>query len=285
MENKYIEIRRVLIFIFILNLGVSTAKIFYGLISKSISMTADGFHSLADGASNIIGLIGIFIASKPIDNEHPYGHKKFETFTTLAISALLFTVFMNLIKSLIDRINNPTVPNINLTSFIVMFITLIVNIWVVYYETKKGKELMSDFLICDALHTKSDIYMSMSVIASLIGVKLGIPLMDIIVALTISLLIAKAALGILKESASILCDAIAIDKMQIAHIVMENCKVKSCHKIRSRGRKDEIHIDLHVHVDQSMTVDESHSLSHQIEATVKSKIQGVSEVIIHIEPA
>lgn len=285
MENKYIEIRNILLFILILNLGVSAAKIFYGIISKSISMTADGFHSLADGTSNIIGLVGIFFASKPIDKEHPYGHKKFETFTTLAISVLLFMVFINLIKSLIDRIHNPIIPNIDTASFIVMFITLAVNIWVVYYETKKGKELMSDFLVSDAMHTKSDILMSLSVIASLIGAKLGIQYIDIFVAVIISFLIAKAAFEILKESASILCDATAIDETQIANIVMENCKVESCHKIRSRGRKDDICIDLHVTVDKSMTVDESHNLSHEIEKDIKNKIFGVSEVEIHIEPA
>ena len=285
MENKYMEIKKILIFILLLNLGVCAGKIFYGIISKSISMTADGFHSLADGTSNIIGLVGIFIASKPKDKEHPYGHKKFETFTTLAISVLLFTVFINLLKSLIERINNPTVPNINATSFAVMLITLAVNIWIVYYETKKGKELMSDFLISDALHTKSDVYMSISVIGSLIGVKLGMAFIDIIVAVFISFLIAKAALEILKESASILCDATAIDETHISDIVMKNYKVKSCHRIRSRGRKDDICIDLHVHVDRSMTVDESHHLSHEIEEDIKSKIMGVSEVEIHIEPA
>src|SRR3974390_306565 len=87
-EERHRQIRWVLIYVLILNWGVAAAKLFYGWLTRSASITADGFHSFSDGSSNIIGLIGIWIASRPIDESHPYGHKKFETLTSIGISTL-----------------------------------------------------------------------------------------------------------------------------------------------------------------------------------------------------
>src|SRR3989304_9676068 len=102
-EERYLKIRRVLIYILFLNWGVAAAKLFYGWVTRSASMTADGFHSFSDGSSNIIGLIGIWIASRPTDENHPYGHKKFETLTSVGISVLLFLVCFNVVREGIFR--------------------------------------------------------------------------------------------------------------------------------------------------------------------------------------
>ena len=123
--------------------------------------------------SNIIGLIGTAIAAKPADESHPYGHRKFETFTTIGIALLLFIISINIIKSGIAKIVNPVTPQVDIYSFIVMIITIAINIFVIIFETKAGKRLNSDILVSDAIHTKSDVYISLSVILSLIAVKLG----------------------------------------------------------------------------------------------------------------
>ena len=284
IQEHYKQIKRVLVLILVLNWAVALAKIFYGLTSRCVSMTADGFHSLADGASNIIGLIGIHFACQPTDKDHPYGHKKYETFFSLGIAMLLFIVSFNLFKEGISRINKPVNPQVNLDSFIVMIITLGINFWVMNYEHKKGKLLGSDILISDAMHTKADIFTSLSVIITLIVIKLGYPILDPIATILISIFIAHTGYQIVKESSVVLCDTAILDTKKVTDIVLEVKGVRNCHKIRTRGRFDDIHIDLHVQVSPSMHMDEAHKISYAIEGAIKKDIPEVTDVVVHMEP-
>jgi len=281
----YKEIRRILIVILVLNWAVALAKLIYGLFSRCASMTADGFHSLSDGASNIIGIVGIHFACQPKDQDHPYGHRKYETLSSLVIAAILFVVAFNLAKEGISRLYNPTVPRIDAISFIVMVSTMAVNFWVVHYERKKGEALRSDILISDSMHTKADIFTSASVIIALIVVKLGYPLLDPLAATLISLFIAHAGYDIVKQSSAVLCDSAAIlDYKKIENIVLGIKGVRACHKIRSRGRPDDIYIDLHVQVSSNTHIDDAHKISYAIEEAIKNSIPEVTDVVVHMEP-
>ena len=282
--NKFKEIRRILIVILFFNWLVAFSKLIYGLITRSAAMTADGAHSFADGASNIIGLVGIWAASKPIDEDHPYGHKKYETVATLGIAVMLFLASFDIIKDSILRLFHPVVPDVNMFSFGLMAVTFLINVVVMRYEYKKGTELSSDILVCDSIHTKTDIFVSSAVIVTLISTKAGFPIFDTIVAFVIGILIAKAGFEILKKSSDVLCDREAIEKAKIAKVVSGVSGVKAIHKIRTRGREDDVHVDLHVTVNTSMHVDTAHELSHRISDTLKEKIRGITDVIVHIEP-
>jgi len=285
IQKHYQEIRKILGVILILNWIVALAKIAYGLISRCSSMTADGFHSLSDGTSNIIGLLGIHFACQPVDKDHPYGHKKYETLFSLAIAAMLFIVSFNLIKQGWLRLHKPITPEVDFISFAVMLITLGINIWVMRYEFKKGKTLKSDILVSDSLHTRADILTSISVIISLIAIELGFPIVDPIITILIALFIGFAAFEIAKESSDILCDtAVFLDDQKIKDIVLQIKGVRACHKIRSRGRIDDIHVDLHVQVSPQMHMESAHQISYRIEDAIKSAIPGITDVIVHLEP-
>ena len=283
--QHYGRIRKTLIIILALNWLVAAAKIFYGLLTKCESMAADGFHSLSDGASNIIGLAGIHFACQPTDSDHPYGHKKYETLFALGIAAMLFLVAFNLAKQGITHLANPPTPTVDFKSFIVMITTLTINFWVMNYERNIGRKLKSDILVSDAAHTKADIFTSVSVIFALIVIKLGYPVLDPIVTIIISVFIAHAGYEIIKESSNVLCDTAAIlDVKKISDIVLAVKGVKACHKIRSRGRPDDVHIDLHVQVNPDMHVDNAHKISYAIEDGIKKALPEVTDVIVHIEP-
>ncbi|MBU1998749.1 MAG: cation diffusion facilitator family transporter [Candidatus Omnitrophota bacterium] len=282
---RYKTIRNVLIVILALNWIVALAKIIYGIISRSSSITADGFHSLSDGASNIIGIIGVSIASQPKDFDHPYGHKKYETFFSLGIAALLILVSFNLLREGIERIAKPIVPDIDIVSFLIMVITIMVNFLVMTYENRKGKALKSDILISDSMHTRADIFTSFSVIVALIAVKMGYPIMDPVATIVISLFIAKSSFNIIKESGRVLCDTAAIvDTKKITDIVLNTQGVKTCHNIRTRGREDDIYIDLHIQVHSRMHIDQAHKISCKIEEEIKKNVHGVTDVVVHVEP-
>ncbi len=284
--EHYREIRHVLGTVLALNWGVALAKIMFGLLSRSASMTADGFHSFSDGASNIVGLVGITVAAQPKDDDHPYGHKKFETFFSLGIAFLLGLVCFELGQKGFERLYHPQHPDVSLLSFVVMIVTILVNIAVMKYERRKGMELQSDILSSDAMHTRADILTSFSVILSLIAVKLGFPILDAITTLIIALFIAHAAYDIIKESCRTLCDEVVIkDTSGIEKIVLSIKGVKECHKIRSRGRRDDINLDLHVHLDPGLNLEKTHQISHEIEGQIKSRYNEISDVFVHVEPA
>jgi len=285
LRDHYHKIRTVLLWVLFLNWFVAFAKIFYGLFTHAASITADGFHSLSDGISNIVGLIGIGFAAQPRDDDHPYGHKKYETLFSLAIAAFLFIVCFNLMKEGIKRFSHPVTPSIDIYSFIVMILTLIVNVIVMKYEYRQGKELHSDILVADSLHTRTDILTTLSVIVALIAIKAGYVFVDAVVTMLISLFIAYAAFEILRQGAKVLTDTVAIvDVNRIEKIVLGVKGVQACHKIRSRGREDDIHIDLHAHVSPQMHVQNAHRISHEIVDAIKQSMPGVTDVIVHIEP-
>jgi len=285
IQEHYRRIRLILMLVLVLNWAVALAKIFYGLLSHCVSMTADGFHSLSDGASNIVGLIGIHFACQPTDKDHPYGHKKYETLFSLSIAVLLFILAFNLAKGAIDRFHNPDVARVDALSFFIMLLTMAVNLWVMNYEHKKGEALRSDILISDSMHTKADIFTSLSVIISLVVIKLGYPVIDHIATIIISLFIAHAGYDIVKQGSAILCDTAAIlDVNKIKGIVLRIKGVKTCHKIRTRGRPDDIYVDLHVEVNPDMHVDNAHKISYMIEESLKKGIPEITDVVVHIEP-
>ncbi len=283
-EERYRRIRWILMWVLFLNWGVAAAKLLYGYLTRSASMTADGFHSFSDGSSNIIGLIGIWIASRPIDETHPYGHKKYETLTSIGISILLFLVCFNVVREAILRLLHPVLPQVSVSSFLVMGVTLAINIAVMIYERRAGIALKSDILISDALHTRADILTSSSVIVTLIGIGLGFPILDPVASLLIAGFIGYAGVDILKESSRVLSDGIAIPIEEIEGVVLAIRGVKECHQIRSRGRGDDIHIDLHVLVDPEMDVHRAHHLSYAIENKIKRDFRGVTDVVVHMEP-
>ncbi len=283
-QTRYYTIRNVLLGILLLNWGVALTKLLYGRYIGSASMVAYGFHSLSDGASNVIGLIAISISIRPADVNHPYGHKKFESFASIAIALLLFIVSIDILRGAIGRLSKPVIPEVTPTSFIVMAIVLLVNIIVVSFETRIGRRLNSDILTSDALHTLSDIFVSISVVITLIAVRLGVIWLDVVATMIIAGLILKSGIEILLRSSDVLCDRVIVDPAVITDIVLSIPEVKGCHKIRTRGRKDDIHIDLHLLVANNMDVQNAHIVASQVENTLKKNIPGISDVVVHIEP-
>jgi cation diffusion facilitator family transporter len=283
--NNFKKIKQVLWIIMFANFSVALLKIIIGTAIKSTSMTADGFHSLTDGSSNIIGIIGISLAAKPMDKDHPYGHRKFETLAGLSIGGMLAIIGGKIVIEAAMRFINPVVPHITLDSLIALVITLCINVFVCSYEYNQGKTLKSYILLSDSLHTKSDIYVSIGVVITLICVKLGIPpVIDPIASLIVSGFIFHSAYEIFKSSGSILVDRAVIDTDKIKELTLEFEEVKGVHKIRSRGSDDDMYIDMHILTEPHMSIEKSHDLIHSIEDKMKKEINSNLQIFVHLEP-
>ncbi|MBE6053292.1 MAG: cation transporter [Clostridium sartagoforme] len=285
MGANYKKVKKILLVLLAANLFVAISKIVVGLFINSSSIMADGFHSISDSASNIVGIIGISLASKPKDTEHPYGHKKFESISSIIIGLMLLILGFNVIKTSISKLFVPDTLNITIESLVIILITLIINIFVAIYENNQGRKLNSQLLIADSLHTKSDIFVSIGVLAALISVRLGLPpIIDTLTSFIVSFFILHASYEIIKDNISSLTDKTMVDENVITDILKEFNAIKDVHNIRSRGHNDYIFLDMHIKVDSNLNVDEAHTLVHEIEKTLNTKLNKKVDLIIHVEP-
>jgi len=275
---------RVLTNVLGLNVLVSGAKIAFGVWSGSVSILSDGFHSLTDSVSNVVGLVGVHAARHPADSTHPYGHRKFETLAAVAILLFLLVALVQIVEAALGRIWNPQPITVNAMSFVVMVGTLVVNLFVVRYESRAGRTLSSEVLLADAHHTRSDVFTSIAVIAALIGVQLGWPVLDPIVALAVAGFIGKAVYEIARQTSDVLADRAVLDPREVREVVAGVPEVIGCHHIRTRGSADHAFLDLHVWFRPDMRLDEAHSLSHLVKDRLMDAFPNLRDVVIHIEP-
>ncbi|MBA3270069.1 MAG: cation transporter [Acidobacteria bacterium] len=282
--DRYTAVSRVLLSVFFLNLTVAVAKIVLGVVTGAVSVLSDGFHSLTDSASNIVALVGVRIAGRPPDADHPYGHRKFETMASVAILLFLLLVLVQLLWAAFERFQSPTAPTVDTISFVVMGGTLLVNVAVVFYERRAGHRLSSEVLLADSLHTQSDLFTSLAVIAALVGVRLGYPMLDPLAALVIAGFISYACWKIFHDTTRILADEIVIASDDIHDVVLEVPEVLGCHQIRSRGSRDHVFLDLHIWMDPGMRLDVAHRISHQVKDHIMARYPQVKDAVIHLEP-
>ena len=285
VQTNYRDVQIVLFVLFLANMAVAILKLIVGASIHSSSLTADGFHSLSDGSSNVVGMIGIYFASRPKDEKHPYGHSKLETLASLVIGLFLAFTGGKVVFEAIGKFQEPVKPSITSASLIALVATLVVNLFVTLYEHHKGVELDSAILISDAMHTRADIFVSLGVLATLTGIRLGLPpIIDPIASFVVSLFIFRTAWEVIYENTNILIDAAPID-MKIRELVSSMDNVRSVHKIRSRGTHNDIHIDMHIHVHPDMTIRQGHNLQHDIEQRIRDEINPNAHVLVHVEPA
>ncbi len=285
MKMHYKKVQMVFFITLLANVIVAVSKLVIGTLINSASMVADGFHSFSDGSSNIVCMIGMYFAAKPKDEKHPYGHHKIETLSSIAIGLLLVAAAAKIVIGAIDKFQHPSAPQVTSLSLLVLLATLIVNILVATYEHRQGIKLNSSILIADAAHTKSDIFVTVGVLATLVALKLGLPpILDPIVSLFVAVVILFTAWKILKENTDILLDAALVDTDWIRQEVLRIDGVKDVHDIRSRGLRNKIDIDMHVMVDPDMSVEEGHILQHDIEEALQNAMKIPTSVLVHLEP-
>lgn len=283
--TRYSEVSRVLIRILVLNLIVAAAKIAFGYASGAISILSDGFHSLTDSASNIVGLVGIRVAGQPPDADHPYGHRKYETVAAAALAVFLLLMFVEVLRNAFNHLSGRAAPHtISISSFVVMLATIGVNLFVVSYESRAAGRLGSEVLMADAIHTRGDVWSSLTVIFALVGARLGWPILDPLAALVVAGFIGWAGYQIALATTRILSDRTVIAESDLKEVVLGVPGVLGCHQIRTRGSSDHVFLDLHVWLPPDMQLMDAHALSHVVKDRLMTRYPQIADAIIHIEP-
>ena len=282
--SRYNAVNRVLLRVLILNLAVAGAKLVLGYATGAVSVISDGFHSLSDSASNVLGFFALRASLKPPDEDHPYGHRKYETLAAGGIFFFLLLVVIEVGRAALNRLGGGALPQVTPLSFAVMIVTVVINVVVVRYERGEGRRLSSELLQADALHTKSDVLTSCAVLISLTAVKLGYPVLDPIGGLVIAGFIARTGWQIARDTSRVLSDRVVLDEDDIRRVVMNTPQVVGCHPIRSRGSADHTFLDLHVWYPPAMPLHEAHRLSHIVKDRLMTTFPQIADAIIHIEP-
>jgi cation diffusion facilitator family transporter len=282
--ERYRAVTSVLIRVLFLNLAVAFAKLAYGYVSGSVAILSDGVHSLTDSLSNVAALVGVRVARKPPDEDHPYGHRKYETMAAAAIAGFLLLVIVEIARAAFVRLRTGGQPEVTPASFVLMIGTIVVNLFVTTYERRAAKRLSSEVLLADAMHTRSDVLTSVTVVLALAGTALGYPVLDPIAALIIVGFIGYAGLGIARSTSDILADRIVIAEEDIRQVVMGVDGILGCHHIRTRGPADYVFLDLHVWLLPDTRLDVAHERSHVVKDLLMSRYPQIADAIIHIEP-
>jgi cation diffusion facilitator family transporter len=284
VTDRYTEVTRVLNRVLVLNLLVAVAKMALGYYTGAVSILSDGFHSLTDSASNVVALIGVSIARRPPDADHPYGHRKYETMASLGILVFLVVVLVEVLSAAADRFVNGGTPKVFPEGIGLMTATLIVNLFVVSYEMRAGKRLNSEVLRADAKHTRSDVLTTGAVLGALLGVWWGYPLFDPMAALLVAGFIGHACWSIAQEASRVLADQIVLPEGEVRDVVQSVAGVIGCEKIRTRGSADYAFLDLHLWLDGDMPLKTAHAASHVVKDRLMTKFPQLADVVIHIEP-
>jgi cation diffusion facilitator family transporter len=282
---RYQAVTKVLVQVLFLNIAVALAKLVLGYLTGAVSVISDGLHSITDSFSNVAGLVGVRVARKPPDADHPYGHRKFETIGAALIGAFLMVAMIELGRATWQRLSaggsGPATPAL---SFVVMGATILVNLLVTTYERRAGIRLQSEVLLADATHTRSDVFTSFTVIVALTGSRLGYPLLDPLAAIVVVGFIGHAAWEIFKGASDVLADRIVIAEDDVRSVVMSVPAVMGCHEIRTRGPADYVFLDLHVWMASKTPLDQAHAVSHQVKDRLMARFPQIRDAVIHIEP-
>ncbi|HWO89885.1 MAG TPA: cation diffusion facilitator family transporter [Gemmatimonadales bacterium] len=283
-RDRAAAIRRVLLGLLTANLAVVGAKVVIGIKANSLSVLGDAVHSSVDALNNVIFLALMRVASRAPDHDHPYGHGKFEILGAVAIVIFLSVSCFELLTGAVRRLlaggRPPALESLDLA---LLLGTLVANVWVAWYETRRGRQLDSDLLLADAAHTRADVIITLGVIASGVLSQRGIPYVDPIAALLVTIVIARIGWQIVRRAVPILVDEVAREPDQIRRAAEAVEGVHSAYRIKSRSSSGLVFAELTIGVRGSLAVERAHEIADAVEATLRRDLK-LDEVVVHIEP-
>lgn len=269
----------------IINVIMLSFKLGVGLVTGSLVMIADGVDSALDAIANIIAMVVTRIAGTPPDEDHPYGHRRFETLAAMMVGGFLLITASEIVKNGIDRLLSGQAPDIGPVNFAVMLVALGVNLGLCSLQRREGKRLHSEVLLASSQDKRSDIMVSTTALLSLATVQLGLGWVDAAAALIVVVLIARNAVGIIREAASILVDRAALDAAAVRRIALEVPSVEEVVQVRSRGPDDDIHLALLVRVAALTPVEHSVTIADEIGRRLRARFDGLATIDVNFVPA
>ncbi len=270
------------------NVLLSALKLIAGIVAHSSAMVSDAVHSLSDVLSTFVVMIGIHISSKESDEEHPYGHERFECVASIILATMLAVtgggIGLGGIRAILGGANELPIPG--MLALLAAVISIVVKEMMFWYTKAGADKINSGALKADAWHHRTD---AMSSVGSLLGIgaaRLGFPIFDPIASLVICIFIFAAALEIYKDAVNKMVDS-SIDEgeiEQIKKVIHEQDGVYGVDEIRTRIFGSKCYVDVEISADERLNLKEAHDIAEQVHDKIEEKFPEIKHVMVHVNP-
>ncbi len=288
MESRVKEIKNASLIAITGNAFLAILKVVIGLIAGSLAVVADGIDSMEDIITSLITLITANVLSKPPNKKYPYGYAKAETIATRLLALIIFAAGIQLAIISVQKIIKGSVAELPLKIAIyVTIISIIGKVLLSYHQFKIGNRISSEMLRANAKNMQNDVLISLSVLVGLVFTHLlKMPVIDSIAALVVSVWIIKVAVLIYLKTNVELMDGIKDNKIyNIIFKAIDSVEgVKNPHRVVVRNVGHKLKIGADIEVDGNMSLKQAHDLSNKVEESIRSKIDNLFDVTIHVEP-
>ena len=289
-ENFQRVAKKVSVTTIIGNLVLSVLKLIAGIVAHSSAMISDAVHSASDVFSTFVVMIGIKLASKEPDKEHPYGHERLECVAAMVLAMVLFITGLGIGADALRNIvqgnyNDLQVPGI--LALVAAIISIVSKEGMYWYTRINAKRIDSSALMADAWHHRSDAFSSIGALVGIAGARMGFPVMDSIASLVIFLFIVKAAYDIFKDSIDKMVDHSCDEETEkdIFECVIENEDVMGVDLLQTRIFGNKIYVDVEIQVDGSYTLQEAHKIAETVHDNIEKNFPKVKHIMVHVNPA
>ena len=289
-ENFQRVAKKVSVTTIIGNLVLSVLKLIAGIVAHSSAMISDAVHSASDVFSTFVVMIGIKLASKEPDKEHPYGHERLECVAAIVLAMVLFITGLGIGAEALGNIvqgnyNDLQVPG--MLALVAAIISIVSKEGMYWYTRINAKRIDSSALMADAWHHRSDAFSSIGALVGIAGARMGFPVMDSIASLVIFLFIVKAAYDIFKDSIDKMVDHSCDEETEkdIYECVIENEDVMGVDLLQTRIFGNKIYVDVEIQVDGSYTLQEAHKIAEAVHDNIEKNFPKVKHIMVHVNPA
>ena len=278
------EVQRVLRLMLAVSLVLVVAKTVAGVLSGSLAVLGGAFDSGLDVLTTVVAMTLARVAGQEPDEQHPYGHEKFEALGALAMVAFLSITVYELVRTAVGRIGGGGGEAVDTGLGVgVMGASLVIGIAASAYERRRGRALNSELLLADAAHLRADVFVTLAVLVGLLLTRVGWRTGDAWTALVVAVLIVRTGIEILRETVPVLVDEAAVEPTDIRRMAEAMDGVQAAYDVRSRGRHGARFAELTIAVRSGLDIDQAHEIADLVEDEVRRRL-GARRVVVHVEP-
>lgn len=286
-EDRYKAAQWVIYVGVVVNVALAAGKVVAGVMGRSAAMVADGIHSISDLVTDAAVLLGMRIAKQPADEDHPYGHGKFETLATQFVSIALLVVAVGIFWDAAERIRRPDLEAPTAIALVAALFSLLSKEALFHYTIRAGRRLDAKALIANAWHHRSDAVSSIAAFIGIAGAMMGWPILDPLAAMAVAVILGKVGVDLFKEAFHELTDSTSVIEKEIQEritaLVHDVSEVHSAHFVTPRRLGPDILVDVHVVVDPFLSVSEGHRIAEKVRQSLLSQVEAVTDVMVHVD--
>ena len=271
------------------NVLLAVFKLMAGIMANSTAMLSDAIHSASDIFSTIVVIIGIKMASKKADKEHPYGHERLECVAAILLSVVLFVTGLGIgteaLKTILSK-NDTEIAVPGILALIAAIVSIVMKEGMYWYTRYYAKKIDSGALMADAWHHRSDAFSSVGALIGIGGARLGFPIMDSIASLVIFVFIIKAAVDIFKDAMDKMIDRSCDEETenQIYACVLNHKGVRGVDLLHTRIFGNKIYVYIEIQVDASYTLKKAHGIANEVHDDIEENFPKVKHIMVHVNP-